>query len=315
MSIPTTQPTQIPFEPIREKLREAIEKYKENHPEKCYQYEEFRELFDALESKKVLILTNIDKTFNKQYFKYGEQTDDQYNVEYTYRTDLKLPQNIDEPFHTNQPFDRKYSQYDGWYGSITWLKLSILLESIELVQFMLEHGASVNSGNKKVYPEYTELHFAAKTGNVAIFQLLIDSGSDINIESTHYETPLHIACACGNTEIVKILLARGAKIIAKDILGDTPLHYAAQSGNIETVKLLVKSGADIHAKGALDRKPLNTATLYQKTDVAEYLTNCDWIEWIDKSLSNLFSKETKHKQDHDTVLSGGQEAEQEEGDN
>ncbi len=315
MSSTTTKPTTIPFTPIRQKLREAIEKYKENHPGKKDEYEKFREFFDALESEKIFDTKNIDEMFREQYFKYGGQQDEQYNVEYAYRTDLALAQNINEPFYINEPFHRKYSRYEGEYGDLTWLKLSILLESIELVQFMLEHGANVNSVNKQVYPGYTALHFAASVGNVEIVQLLINSGSDINAQSTHYETPLHLASACGNTEIVHILLTRGAKIIAKDIVGDTPLHYAAGSGNIEIVKLLRDSGADIHAKNTLGHKPLQSAYLYQKTDVAGYLVNCDWLEWIGKYLENLFSKETEHKQDHDTIPPSGKEAEEGDSDN
>lgn len=107
VSSTATKPTKIPFEPIKKKFIEAIEKYKENHPEKTDEYEEFRKFFDAVKSEKILDIQNINETFRKQY-----------------------------------------SGYAGEDGYITLLQLAVLLDSVELVQFMLEHGARANIKNK-----------------------------------------------------------------------------------------------------------------------------------------------------------------------
>lgn len=234
-----TQPTQIPFEPIREKLREAIEKYKENHPEKRHEYQEFNKLFDAFASEKTFDTKNIDETFNKQYEYDGVK--------------LRL--------------------ITGWYfGYYTWLKLAVLLESKELVQDMLKYGAQVDVKNLDVYRTgCTALHFAAETGNVAIFQLLIDAGANINATTSYHETPLHRAVQNGNTEAVKILLEFKAKVDLGDGTNSTPLHYAALFDNTEAAKILLESGANPNAQTNYQTTPLHLAARKGNIEVAEML--------------------------------------------
>lgn len=58
----------------------------------------------------------------------------------------------------------------------------------------------------------------------------------------------------------------------------TPLHLACAQGNLEMVKAMLESQPDslevvLFAKDAMDMTPLHTATLYDHTDIVEYLVD------------------------------------------
>ena len=59
---------------------------------------------------------------------------------------------------------------------------------------------------------YTPLHHAAKNQHVALIELLLDAGADINAreEETNSDTAVSVAAADSSPEVVKLLLERGA---------------------------------------------------------------------------------------------------------
>lgn len=99
-------------------------------------------------------------------------------------------------------------------------------ESCEVAKLLITNGAKVNMANKA---KRTALHFAAETGNLGAFDLLLGQ-TDIKIESGDREeqTPLHLASKGGHWRACQILVAAGAKVTACDIRKQTPLHMAAK---------------------------------------------------------------------------------------
>lgn len=55
----------------------------------------------------------------------------------------------------------------------------------------------------------TALHHAALLGHVAICELLLDSGADVNAVAVDGNTALHKAAQGGHAAIAQLLLARG----------------------------------------------------------------------------------------------------------
>lgn len=84
------------------------------------------------------------------------------------------------------------------------------------------------------------LHDVVQLGDIASVQLLLDSGTDVdvNVKDADGATVLHIACAMGNKEMAKYLLDKGADVNAKDNEQSTPLHKACFHGINEIVTLL-----------------------------------------------------------------------------
>lgn len=98
----------------------------------------------------------------------------------------------------------------------------------------------------------TGLIHAAKKGDVATLQKLLDKGADINesgLSGNCSGPPLaHAAYDC-RPESVRYLIGRGADIeaVGPAMGGNRPLHLAAAEDCVEVVQLLLEAGADIHA--------------------------------------------------------------------
>ena len=82
----------------------------------------------------------------------------------------------------------------------------------------------------------------ACTGNIAIADLLLQHGADINID-TDGNTPLHWAISCKHTNLARFLIEHGADVNATDDNGTRPLTKAKRVGLQEIVDLLLAHGA------------------------------------------------------------------------
>ncbi|PYI10975.1 ankyrin [Aspergillus sclerotiicarbonarius CBS 121057] len=79
---------------------------------------------------------------------------------------------------------------------------------------------------------------AAKRGDTAKVQQLLDDGADASATDAHGQTVLHIAAAKGLTDIAGLLLNRGAKRDARDKSNRQPAQHALLNGNISLANLL-----------------------------------------------------------------------------
>ena len=105
------------------------------------------------------------------------------------------------------------------------------------------------------------LNKAARAGDTARMQQLLDKGADINLRTLAYgRTPLLYAVANNNTNEVEWLLSRGADVNKPDLIGWTPLILAAFCNNPACVKILLEHGADINLRTiAIQDQPSKTA--------------------------------------------------------
>ncbi len=111
----------------------------------------------------------------------------------------------------------------------------------ELVSFLLEKGADVESKNKA---KSTCLMTASGSGHLEIVELLLQYNADVNAIKRTGRTALIMACMRGRMEIVKLLIENGANVNQGISSGLTPLITAAGSTQTEIIKLLIDSGAD-----------------------------------------------------------------------
>lgn len=152
----------------------------------------------------------------------------------------------------------------------------------EFIEFLLNHGANVNSRN-----EYglTPIFIAALEAKPEIVSLLIDRGADVNAKSKYGFAPLHMVL---DTESEKILIDSGADVNARGLSGETPLHYFMSGKSpgdyhdsigdwdnwiIGRVKVLLDNGADINALDSCGRTPVFHAAMYGRTKVVKFLVS------------------------------------------
>ncbi|MBP7342451.1 MAG: caspase family protein [Smithellaceae bacterium] len=116
---------------------------------------------------------------------------------------------------------------------------------------------------------------AARNGDVAALQKLLDAGADINESglSGNCNGPAlaHAAYYC-HPEAVRYLVKRGADIEAVGAMmgGNRPLHLAAGSDCVEAVQILLDGGADLHAR-AMRGSALSVAAIEGNIKTVKYL--------------------------------------------
>lgn len=115
------------------------------------------------------------------------------------------------------------------------------------VKALLDHGANVNAGGRRVLEaeaNFTALHFACDVATVSAVKQLLSSGADPNRQTaTAMKTPLHIAAAHGAEAMIQALIDAGADTRTIDRDGMTPVDVALEAGNIAAARLI--AGSDV----------------------------------------------------------------------
>lgn len=120
--------------------------------------------------------------------------------------------------------------------------------------------------------EYTsELMSAAKDGNLAAVQAIVQRGSDINEASNKGKRPLMFAASEGKVEVARWLIEQGADVNAADNYGTTALIVAATAGHHDVVKLLLDSGANAQVRDETGGAPLVNAVYFGHTETVQLL--------------------------------------------
>jgi ankyrin repeat protein len=141
------------------------------------------------------------------------------------------------------------------------------MDSLELVQRLVAHGANPNiTMKKRVNVGLTSLNtmgstpflLAARTGDAALMRLLAKLGADPLIPNEDNTTPLMVAAGVGTrspgedagtdsevVEAVKAAIELGNDVNAVDNNGETAMHGAAYKWVAPVVPLLMANGAKI----------------------------------------------------------------------
>jgi uncharacterized protein len=90
----------------------------------------------------------------------------------------------------------------------------------------------------------TALIYAVMSDNVAIGQMLVSYGANLNIHDKLGRTALHWAAERGSSDMLHLLLDAKAMVDAQNAQGLTPLMVAASNGRAEAVQLLLQYHAD-----------------------------------------------------------------------
>ncbi|PWA14509.1 hypothetical protein CCH79_00011210 [Gambusia affinis] len=107
---------------------------------------------------------------------------------------------------------------------------------------------------KKETPLANAGFWAARKGNLALLQLLLNSGRvDADCRDSYGTTALMVASYSGHYECVKELIMQGADINYQRETGSTALFFASQQGHHDVVKLLFEFGASTELRTKVRR--------------------------------------------------------------
>lgn len=174
---------------------------------------------------------------------------------------------------------------------------------VDLAKKLILKYASVNIENRS---GELPIHLAAHKGNLDMIRLLIESGSFLNKKTMEDKLPVHYAIQGGQVEAVQYLLKEAKQSwFDKDTYGNSLLHHATKTssvqmielllnqnldpnalnaqfetpifnairfGTIDTIRLLLASEAYLDIKNRRYETPLDTAMIFNKQEIAQYLT-------------------------------------------
>ncbi|XP_078541809.1 ankyrin repeat domain-containing protein 29 isoform X2 [Lissotriton helveticus] len=125
---------------------------------------------------------------------------------------------------------------------------------------------------KKETPLANAAFWAARKGNLALLQLLLNSGRiDVDCRDSSGATALYFAAQQGHDDVVNFLFQAGAstEFTTKD--GGTALLAASQNGHVRVVETLLKNGANIRDQLSDGATPLFLAAQSGYVDVIRLL--------------------------------------------
>uniref|UniRef100_A0A3P8T684 Ankyrin repeat domain 29 n=1 Tax=Amphiprion percula TaxID=161767 RepID=A0A3P8T684_AMPPE len=125
---------------------------------------------------------------------------------------------------------------------------------------------------QKETPLANAVFWAARKGNLALLQLLLNSGRvDADCRDSYGTTALMVASYSGHYECVKELIMQGADINYQRETGSTALFFASQHGHCDVVKLLFEFGASTEFQTKDGGTALTVASQYGHSKVVDTL--------------------------------------------
>ena len=149
------------------------------------------------------------------------------------------------------------------------------LHNIAITELLIEKGADIEA---KDDDGINALVYAASFNNEEMVKFLLEKGADANtvceIKNEHTDispTPLMNAVYNGNTNIINMLLENGADINYTTDYGMTALMMAASFNQFEAAKVLLENNADTSITDEYGRTALDLAKSEDYKDIVELL--------------------------------------------
>ena len=93
------------------------------------------------------------------------------------------------------------------------------------------------------------LHYAARSGDLELFQFFKQKEIDINSKTKRNSNCLHIATVNGHFNLCKTLVeVYNFDVLTRNVMDWSVLHYAAKSGNLDLFQYFIQLGADVYSK-------------------------------------------------------------------
>ncbi len=117
----------------------------------------------------------------------------------------------------------------------------------------------------------TPLHWACRGVHLEVVRFLVEHGADVNAADRSGLTPLHSLASRGHLEAARLLIEKGARVDAATPGGWTPLHMAANGGQADMAVLLAEKGAAFDSRNDVEDTPFHAAAWGGHWDVADRL--------------------------------------------
>ena len=161
----------------------------------------------------------------------------------------------------------------------------------------------------------SELHRAAKAGEIAAISALLEAGGDVEAKDEQGNTALHLAAQAGHTDVILLLTDFGANFEAKNHAGQLPITTAAEhpdiidiikqanenpdiffivgAGREEALRQWRDEGENLEVTRPIDGASLlHIAAEHNRVDIARQLLDCAQFDLIDLANKSDNNKKT-----------------------
>jgi len=150
---------------------------------------------------------------------------------------------------------------------------------VDMVEILLNHGASANFKNKNGCSSLIELtkqshrfrKQCAHSNYKHIVEYLLEQNIEVDSRDSHGNTALIYASKNGDVDLIELLIHYGASLDLKGQYGNTALYEASAYGHLNCVQTLFESGANMNISNMRNLFPLGVARMNGRLNVEEYL--------------------------------------------
>ena len=147
------------------------------------------------------------------------------------------------------------------------LRDAVANQNLDEVRRMLKTDADVNN----LWHDETVLMSASHGGHLAVVNVLLAAGAEVDKMSFDGMTALMKASRLGHVDIIKALLDNGANVNMVDKSGNTALMFASWMGHIAVVNELLAKGANVNVVNDIGWTALMKASDYGHAAVVKEL--------------------------------------------
>jgi hypothetical protein len=152
-----------------------------------------------------------------------------------------------------------------------WSLAAVLAAAWQITVFAQQGQAKPAQKDAAAQTTRTDLHKAARSGDLTLLRLRLAQGANPNVRDTQGRTPLMDAVAGDQLDAIRLLISHGADLNARANDGETPLMQAAAEGRLDAARLLVQSGAGLNLVSRGWGSALRTAERTGHNDIAAML--------------------------------------------
>ena len=114
---------------------------------------------------------------------------------------------------------------------------------VDTLKRLIAAGVSLESANAA---GQTALLLAVQNNHLAAAVLLIDAGSNINLQAANKDSPWLLAGALGRTEMLRHMIPMGPDFSLRNRFGGNALIPACERAHVEAVRLLLTTKIDVN---------------------------------------------------------------------
>lgn len=178
---------------------------------------------------------------------------------------------------------------------LTSLMIATIANDSAMVVLLLEGGSNPNIQSKS---GMSALHAGAFNNRDGIVQLLISYRADPNLVDSKGRTPIMVAAQMGHTNPVTYLAQAGASLEVRDLRGNTPLMLACGGRHLGAMDELLERGANPNCRDLEGRTPLMLLAVYGEDEMVRILVkNKADVTLVDHTMKTAlaYAKEYRRK--------------------